>query len=45
MSTVFSSSWSIVGEDETGTFLDINFFCPECGYDTGTLNFTSQTDL
>ena len=45
MSTVFSSGWSKVAEDDDGTILDINFFCPGCGYDTGTLNFTSQTGL
>ena len=45
MSTVFSSSWSVVSEAADGSILDINFFCPKCGYDTGTVNYTSQSGL
>lgn len=41
----FASSWSVVTEDSDGTILDLNFWCPNCGYDTGTVNFTSQSDL
>lgn len=40
-----ATSWSKIAEDVDGTILDINFVCPECEYDTGTLNFTSQTGL
>lgn len=45
MPTIFSSNWSKVAEDDDGTILDVSFRCPECGYDTGTINYTSQTDL
>lgn len=45
MSFISASSWEKIGEDEGGTIVHINFTCPNCGYDTSVLFYSSSTDL
>ena len=34
-----ATSWEIIGRDNTGAMVNINYVCPHCGFSTG--NFIS----
>lgn len=32
-----ATSWEIIGRDNTGAMVNINYVCPHCGFSTGNL--------
>lgn len=45
MADVLCTSWQIIGEDEGGSILSVDYICPDCGFPAGLVTFTTQTGL
>ena len=45
MSKFYASSWEVISEDNTGSIVHVKFCCPECGFDTSVLIYTTETNL